>query len=309
MSDNKNIYSKAIPLTIAIAVVILVGTVITMAMPLMRDDMHPKLDTLKMYSALELEGRNIYQREGCVNCHSQVVRPLTADVVRYGEYTKAGESYYEHPFLWGSKRTGPDIARLAGKYSDQWHIAHLKNPQQFVPQSNMPIYAFLDRPANAKEAEASMKTLKFPYTASDIDNVKKSTELIALTAYLQSLGSAIAQPLYVQVDKEKYRNEPNPMSKVSDRAKLLFSAECASCHSADGKGTEITGNKSFKDMALAKYHTDGAFFADIANGIPYFMPSFVGIMSKKDIWELVIYVRELADNSKDTASVKKDLNN
>jgi len=291
MSDNKSIYSKAIPLIIVIAVVVLIGTVVTMAMPLMRKDMHPKLETLKTYTALELAGRNIYQREGCVNCHSQVVRPLTADVVRYGEYTKGGESYYERPFLWGSKRTGPDIARLAGKYGDDWHIAHLTNPQQFIPQSNMPSYAFLDRPADAKNAEASMKTLKFPYTDKDIETVGKSTELEAVTAYLQTLGAAIANPLYVQVDAAKYMDELSPTSKVSDRTKLLFSAECASCHGANGEGTDFAS--AVASIAPSDV-IDGALFVSIANGIPYVMPSYIGIMSKKDIWELVVYLKQMA---------------
>lgn len=150
-------------------------------------------------NALQLEGRDIYIREGCVGCHSQMIRPLRAEVERYGHYSVAGESVYDHPFLWGSKRTGPDLARVGGRYSDDWHRAHLINPRDLVPESIMPAYPFLaenalDGKLSARKMQA-LRTLGVPYTDEDIANaesaVKGSTELDALVAYLQSLGTVI----------------------------------------------------------------------------------------------------------------------
>ena len=154
---------------------------------------------LKPLTALQLEGRDIYIREGCVGCHSQMIRPLRAEVERYGHYSVAGESVYNRPFLWGSKRTGPDLARVGGRYSDDWHRAHLINPRDVVPESIMPAYPFLtenvlDGALTARKMTA-LKTMGVPYTSEDIetarDRVKGYTELDALVAYLQSLGTVI----------------------------------------------------------------------------------------------------------------------
>ena len=154
---------------------------------------------LKPYTPLQLEGRDIYIREGCVGCHSQMVRPLRAEVERYGHYSVAGESVYEYPFLWGSKRTGPDLARVGGRYSDEWHRAHLYNPRDLVPESIMPAYPWLnestlDGQLTARKMEA-MRTLGVPYSDEDIAGaavqVKGNTEMDALVTYLQSLGTAI----------------------------------------------------------------------------------------------------------------------
>jgi cytochrome c oxidase cbb3-type subunit 2 len=151
---------------------------------------------VKPPAALELAGRDIYVREGCYNCHSQMVRTLSFETERYGHYSVAGESVYDHPFLWGSKRTGPDLARVGGRYSDDWHRVHLSNPRDVVPESNMPGYPWLARnKVDAAEIEAHMKGLRAigdPYTDDDIRSVRAAvdgkTELDALVAYLQSLG-------------------------------------------------------------------------------------------------------------------------
>ena len=151
---------------------------------------------LKPYSALELTGRDIYIREGCNNCHSQMVRPFRAEVERYGPYSVAGEFVYDHPFLWGSKRTGPDLQRVGGRYSDDWHRLHLNNPRDVVPESNMPAYAWLAKsPANSQDVAAKMRALRHvgvPYTDEQIAGAAKEvagkTELDALIAYLQGLG-------------------------------------------------------------------------------------------------------------------------
>ncbi len=154
---------------------------------------------LKPYTALQLEGRDIYVREGCYNCHSQMIRPFRAETERYGHYSLAGEFVYDHPFQWGSKRTGPDLARVGGRYSDDWHRMHLNNPRDVVPESNMPGYPWLngnvldgvDTPAKMK----AMATLGVPYTDEDIaasqQAVQGKTEMDALIAYLQNLGTAV----------------------------------------------------------------------------------------------------------------------
>ena len=151
---------------------------------------------LKPYTALQVAGRDIYVREGCYNCHSRMIRPFRAETLRYGPYSVAGESVYDHPFQWGSKRTGPDLARVGGKYSDEWHRIHLTNPRDVVPESNMPAYSWLEK--NAVDADSlpthmkGLRTLGAPYTDEEIakasDDVKDKTELEAVIAYLQVLG-------------------------------------------------------------------------------------------------------------------------
>jgi cytochrome c oxidase cbb3-type subunit 2 len=156
---------------------------------------------LKPYTPLQLTGRDIYIREGCYNCHSQMVRPLRAEVERYGHYSVAGEFVYDHPFQWGSKRTGPDLHRVGGRYSDEWHRIHLMNPRDVVPESNMPAYPWLAKAAaDAGDIEARMRALRVvgvPYADLDIAgaraDLKGKTEMDELIAYLQVLGTAVKQ--------------------------------------------------------------------------------------------------------------------
>ena len=153
---------------------------------------------LKPYAPLELAGRDVYVREGCYNCHSQMIRPFRAETERYGPYSVAGEFVYDRPFQWGSKRTGPDLARVGGRYTDDWHRVHLNNPRDVVPESNMPGYPWLEKtPVDAAVLPAKLRTLRSlgdPYTDSDIagaiESVKGKTELDALIAYLQRMGTA-----------------------------------------------------------------------------------------------------------------------
>jgi cytochrome c oxidase cbb3-type subunit 2 len=148
---------------------------------------------------LQLAGRDIYVREGCYNCHSQMIRPFRAETLRYGHYSVAGEFVYDHPFQWGSKRTGPDLHRVGGKYSDEWHRIHLNNPRDLVPESNMPAYTWLEKaPLDGAESTAHMTALRrvgVPYTDAQIAAapaaVKDKTEMDAIVAYLQSLGLAL----------------------------------------------------------------------------------------------------------------------
>jgi len=156
---------------------------------------------LKPYTPLQLTGRDVYIREGCYNCHSQMVRPFRAEVERYGHYSVAGEFVYDRPFQWGSKRTGPDLHRVGGRYSDDWHRIHLNDPRSVVPESNMPGYPWLAKaPANAEDIEAKLRALRFlgvPYSDEDLAGakagLKDKTELDALVAYLQVLGTALKQ--------------------------------------------------------------------------------------------------------------------
>jgi cytochrome c oxidase cbb3-type subunit 2 len=160
----------------------------------------PVNELVKPYDPVRLAGRDIYIREGCYNCHSQMIRPFRAETERYGHYSVAGEFVYDHPFQWGSKRTGPDLARVGGRYSDQWHRTHLLNPRDVVPESNMPAYSWLDRPLRDDAIDAKMKALRMvgvPYTDAEIAGAKKAiegkTELEALIAYLQGMGTALKQ--------------------------------------------------------------------------------------------------------------------
>ncbi|MBL4610846.1 cytochrome-c oxidase, cbb3-type subunit II [Halopseudomonas sp.] len=158
------------------------------------------IEGLRPYTALELEGRDIYIREGCVGCHSQMVRPFRSETERYGHYSVAGESVWEHPFLWGSKRTGPDLARVGQRYSDDWHRAHLINPRDVVPESKMPAYPWLQRNTLTGDDTAdklrAMQRLGVPYTDEDIagaeEMVRGVSEMDALIAYLQHLGTVLS---------------------------------------------------------------------------------------------------------------------
>lgn len=186
-------------LAIFILIAISIGAMVEVA-PLMRNQqtMTP-VEGLEPYTALELEGRDIYIREGCVGCHSQMVRPFRSETERYGHYSVAGESVWEHPFLWGSKRTGPDLARVGGRYSDEWHRVHLMDPRAVVPESNMPAYPWLAE--NMLTGELTAKKMSVfrdfgvPYTDEDIAGAQAAvagkSELQALIAYLQSLGKAL----------------------------------------------------------------------------------------------------------------------
>ena len=154
---------------------------------------------VKPYTALQLAGRDVYIREGCYNCHSQMIRPFRAETLRYGHYSVAGESVYDHPFQWGSKRTGPDLARVGGKYSDEWHRVHLNNPRDVVPESNMPEYPWLLKnlvnPQDMAPRMKALRTVGVPYSDAEIakaaEDVQGKTEMEATIAYLQSLGLAL----------------------------------------------------------------------------------------------------------------------
>lgn len=183
-------------LIILVVLVVSVGGLLEILPLFFQKSTTTPVDGLKPYSALRLAGRDVYIREGCYNCHSQMIRPFRAETERYGHYSVAGEFVYDHPFQWGSKRTGPDLARVGARYSDEWHRAHLINPRDVVPESNMPAFAWLAKaPADAANAGAKMAALRkvgVPYTDEEIAGAAKEvegkTEMDALIAYLQGLG-------------------------------------------------------------------------------------------------------------------------
>jgi cytochrome c oxidase cbb3-type subunit II len=185
-------------LVVLILLVVAVGGLVEIVPLTFQKSVTEPVSGLMPYGALELTGRDIYVREGCNNCHSQMIRPFRAEVERYGPYSVAGEFVYDHPFLWGSKRTGPDLQRVGGRYSDDWHRLHLNNPRDLVPESNMPAYPWLAKtPANSQDIAAKMRALRVvgvPYTDEQIAASRKEvlgrSELDALVAYLQNLGRA-----------------------------------------------------------------------------------------------------------------------
>ena len=187
-------------LLILIVISISFATLVEIVPLIFTKEANQPLPNMKPWTALELEGRDIYIREGCHVCHTQMVRPLRAEVERYGPYSRAAESTWDHPFLWGSKRTGPDLARVGGRYSDDWQREHLINPQALVPESVMPSFAWLaKRDVNSTEIQAKMRLFRdhfgVPYSDADIegapDAVQGKTELDAIVAYLQQLGTAM----------------------------------------------------------------------------------------------------------------------
>lgn len=184
---------------VLIVLVVAVGGLVEIVPLFFQKSTTQPIEGVKPYSALQLAGRDVYVKEGCYGCHSQMIRPFHAETMRYGHYSLAGEFVYDRPFQWGSKRTGPDLARVGGRYSDEWHRVHLINPRDLVPESNMPAYPWLERKVvDADSMPARMRalrTLGAPYTdeeiAASVDAVKGKTEMEAVIAYLQGLGTAV----------------------------------------------------------------------------------------------------------------------
>ena len=200
MSENKNPHEKVEKnvglMAVLIAVAVSFGGLAEIVPLMFQAEAIKPLEGVEPYPALELAGRDVYVREGCYNCHSQMVRTLRFETERYGHYSLAGESVYDRPFQWGSKRTGPDLARVGGRYSDAWHRVHLINPRDVVPESNMPSFPWLEKNqvdgATVTRHMSALKALGDPYSdeqiASAAEDVKGKTELDAVVAYLQGLG-------------------------------------------------------------------------------------------------------------------------
>jgi len=193
-------------MAVLILLVVSVGGLVEIVPLFFLSETTEPVEGVEKYSAVRLEGRDIYVREGCYGCHSQMIRPFRAETERYGHYSVAGESVYDHPFQWGSKRTGPDLARVGGRYSDAWQLAHLNNPRDVVPESNMPAYPWLfENKLDGEDTAAKMKALNVVvgatcakcdlYSEEEMRNAKSEvegkTEAEALVAYLQGLGTAL----------------------------------------------------------------------------------------------------------------------
>jgi|Deesub1362A_J573_1020465.scaffolds.fasta_scaffold00854_7 cytochrome c oxidase cbb3-type subunit 2 len=308
-----NIYSKPVLFTIVSAIVILIGTAVTMFIPMLTPQMHPRLENLKPFTPLQLAGRDIYQREGCNNCHTQTVRPLKTEVMRYGEYSKAGEFYYDRPFLWGSKRTGPDLARIGGKYPDAWHYRHFEDPRSLFPQSNMPSYGWLkERLIDPEEVRRHMDVLNLPYTEEEIENLRGKTEMDALIAYIQSIGTAVKRRPVVKKAVVREVELKNPLAgdpRAIARGRDIFMEHCAMCHGDDAKGDigpslvddvffyvegdlpdddyfEVINNGTFEGMVEEGRTAKGG------------MPPFGEELGKDEIWSVISYIRSLKEEGR-----------
>jgi cytochrome c oxidase cbb3-type subunit 2 len=198
-SGHEKIETNNFLMIVLILLVVAVGGIVEIVPLFFQRSTTQPVAGLKPYTALQLAGRDIYTREGCYNCHSQMIRTLQTETLRYGHYSMAGEFVYDHPFQWGSKRTGPDLQRVGGKYSDEWHRLHLNNPRDLVPESNMPAYSWL---MTAKVDDATigahmtgLRRVGVPYTDEEIaaagESVRGKTEIEALIAYLQVLGTSV----------------------------------------------------------------------------------------------------------------------
>lgn len=275
-------------------VVIMVGTTVTMIAPFkwINSD-QDKIAEVKPYTLLQQEGRDLYMREGCNNCHSQTVRTLASDVERYGyggSYSKSGEFVYDRPHLWGSRRTGPDLAHIGLKYPDPkgaWHRKHMENPQSVVPASNMPAYAFLNKPLDTTYSERKMKLLKFPYTQADLDDLKGKSEMDAIIAYMRKLGTDIPVKK-AEASSQSVVATKNPFTDVKaveEEAEALYKKHCASCHGEKREGTlgpALKGSAK-PDADLFKIISQGLE----ANG----MPAFSSSLDEQKVWKLVTYIK------------------
>jgi cytochrome c oxidase cbb3-type subunit 2 len=276
-------------------VVIMVGTTITMIAPFKWiNGPGDRIAEVKPYTPLQQEGRDLYMREGCNNCHSQTVRTLASDVERYGyggTYSKSGEFVYDRPHLWGSRRTGPDLAHIGLKYPDPkgaWHRKHMENPQSVVPASNMPAYAFLNAPLDTTYSERKMKLLKFPYTQADLDDLKGKSEMDAIIAYMRKLGTDIPVKK-AEAATQAPAAASNPftdLKAVEKEAESLYKQHCASCHGDKREGTvgpPLRGSAK-SDADLYKIISKGIE----ANG----MPAFGASLDDQKIWKLVTLIKK-----------------
>lgn len=279
-------------------IVIMVGTTVTMIAPFKWiNGPGDRIVEVTPYTPLQQEGRDIYMREGCNNCHSQTVRTLASDVERYGyggTYSKSGEFAFDRPHLWGSRRTGPDLAHIGLKYPDPkgaWHKKHLENPQSVVPASNMPAYAFLNQPLDTTYSERKMKLLSFPYTQADLDDLKGKTEMDAMIAYMRKLGTDIpVKKTDVPIQGVAAPSNPfTDLKAVKEEAESLYKQHCASCH---GDKREGGIGPSLKGSAKS----DAELYKVISQGIEAGgMPSFGASLDEQKIWKLVTLIKRGAE--------------
>lgn len=300
-----SVNSKPVAFLVLAIAVISVGTLITTFIPLFMGTTYEKVEGITPYSPLETVGRDVYVREGCNNCHTQTVRPLKFETDRYGDYSRGGESAYDRPFQWGSKRTGPDLAREGGKYPDSWQYQHFKDPRSLVPDSNMPHYAWLaDEKIDPAYTEKKMKALNFPYTPEQITELSAKTEMDALVAYMQKLGAdwkkinsntAMAAEIPVAGDNPYAGNEA-----VIKEGEELFEANCAACH---GEKLEGGIGPSLVDEEWLYGSTDKDIFVSVSGGRPNGMPPFGPTLGDDKVWKIVTFIK--SDHAKTHEAAEK----
>lgn len=317
---------KPVLFAVASAAVISAGTLVTTFIPLFMPSTQPVSPLIKPYSAVEIEGRDIYIREGCNNCHTQTVRPLRTEVARYGDYSKPEESAYDRPFLWGSRRIGPDLARIGGKYPDSWHYRHQSDPRAMFPESNMPAYGWLaGRRLDLSLSARKAKALGFGYDAAQVgaqiaafrETVTAPaypaaaeraavtpaalrsdlTEMDALVAYLQKLGRDLKEVQARERGAIRAAEAAGPVKNpyagkraAEEEGEKIFRERCAQCHGEKGRG----GFGPNLAAPKKKYGGDDAsLFASVAGGRPGGMPAFEGTLGKDRIWKAIAYIRRL----------------
>ncbi|MDO3377499.1 cbb3-type cytochrome c oxidase subunit II [Geoalkalibacter halelectricus] len=274
------------------AAAILVGTVVTMVLPFAWINTEAdRIEGVTPYTPLELAGRDVYIREGCNNCHTQTIRPLVAEVLRYGDYSRAGEFVHDRPHLWGSRRTGPDLARIGGKYPDAWHYQHMADPTSMVPRSNMPAYAFLNaREVDPELIRRKMGVLRFPYTVEQISGLRGKTEMDAIVAYMQKLGTGMEQSVAAVVAAPAVAEE-NPFADDAQALREgadLYRQHCVACH-----GAQLQGGIGPSLNALGMGDAD--LFQVIFNGIvEYGMPAYASLGQER-VWKMVGYIQSQQD--------------
>ena len=324
-----SLYEKPVLFAIAAAAVVSVGTLVTTFIPLFLPSTQPVSPLIKPYSAVETEGRDIYIREGCNNCHTQTVRPLRTEVARYGDYSKPEESAWDRPFLWGSRRTGPDLARVGGKYPDSWHYRHMPAPQSMFPASNMPPYPALAKTKLDTSLTArKVKTLGYGYDEAEVARqlvafrqtvtapaypsaqVRSQvtpaalqgeiTELDAMVAYLQKLGRDLkaAQKAVTGPVAAEAAESTNPYAgnrAAEEEGEKIFKENCKSCHGEKGAG-------GFGPKLATTVHkfggSDAELFASVSGGRPGGMPAFLPQLGKDRVWKAVTYIRHLEREGK-----------
>lgn len=268
-------------------IAILVGTIVTMVLPFAWVNTEAdRIDTVTPYTALQQEGRDIYIRDGCNNCHTQTVRPLVAEVIRYGDYSKSGEFVYDRPFLWGSKRTGPDLARLGGKYPDEWHYKHMASPRAMVPKTNMPDYGWLSaNTLDPQMIQRKMDVLGFPYTAEEIKALEGKNEMDAIVAYMQKLGTGIPREAAATTIVGELKNPYAGTDHTTMEAwEPLYEENCGSCH-----GTHLEGD--IGPELIGSSLEENELFEVIYNGVPAGgMPPYASLGADK-VWQLVNFVK------------------
>jgi cytochrome c oxidase cbb3-type subunit 2 len=319
-----DIYSKPITFAILAVVVISVGTVVTTIVPLFKPSTQPPGDFVKPYTAVELEGRDIYIREGCNNCHTQTVRPIVSEVARYGEYSKPQEFAYDRPFLWGSRRIGPDLNRVGEKYPDSWHYQHMADPRSMFPKSNMPSYAWLAKNRlDTSYTAKKVSVLNYGYSAQDVDKQladykekvisasypskeirdkvtpselrTELTEMDAIVAYLQKLGrdvkEAAAKAAPAMAEAAPMMTNPYEGNKSAiEEGRKIFSANCAACHGSGAKG-KIGPNLTLKKKKYG--NSDADLYTTISKGRPGGMPEWGTTLGSDRIWKVIAFLRTL----------------